>query len=181
MTGAPSPPPEGAARKPRVFQLDDPNLEAAPGLEEAPPLLDAEPASQAAPPSLRWPSGLDAERGIRWGFLLFSALTAAATFAASLWFYRFVSVGLWRDDWIGWTMRILVGVAAFALANMPKLDEITLQEMSSTLSRAGSTMTALLGSIAAISPTRSLMSASAMRRVGERSGKARFSKTERCG
>jgi ABC-type antimicrobial peptide transport system permease subunit len=34
---------------------------------------------------------------------------------------------------------------------MPKLDEITLQEMSSTLSRAGSTMTALLGSIAAIS------------------------------
>jgi ABC-type antimicrobial peptide transport system permease subunit len=42
-------------------------------------------------------------------------------------------------------------VAAFALANMPKLDEITLQEMSSTLSRAGSTMTALLGSIAVIS------------------------------
>jgi putative ABC transport system permease protein len=42
-------------------------------------------------------------------------------------------------------------VAAFALANMPKLDEITLQEMGSTLSRAGSTMTALLGSIAAIS------------------------------
>jgi ABC-type antimicrobial peptide transport system permease subunit len=41
-------------------------------------------------------------------------------------------------------------VAAFALANMPKLDEVTLQEMSSTLSRAGSTMTALLGSIAAI-------------------------------
>src|SRR5690606_32286106 len=35
-------------------------------------------------------------------------------------------------------------------ANMPKLDQITLQEMSSTLSRAGSTMTALLGSIAAI-------------------------------
>jgi ABC-type antimicrobial peptide transport system permease subunit len=34
---------------------------------------------------------------------------------------------------------------------MPKLDEVTLQEMSSTLSRAGSTMTALLGSIAAIS------------------------------
>jgi putative membrane protein len=117
MSGAPSPPPpEGAARKPRVFQLDDPNLEAAPGLEEAPPHLGPEPTSQAAPPSLRWPSGLDAERGIRWGFLLFSALTAAATFAASLWFYRFVSVGLWRDDWIGWTMRILVGVASFALA-----------------------------------------------------------------
>src|SRR4029453_12631839 len=49
------------------------------------------------------------------------------------------------------TKGLYTSVAAFALANMPKLDEITLQEMSSTLSRAGSAMTALLGSIAAIS------------------------------
>jgi ABC-type antimicrobial peptide transport system permease subunit len=49
------------------------------------------------------------------------------------------------------TKGLYTSVAAFALANMPKLDEITLQEMGSTLSRAGSTMTALLGSIAAIS------------------------------
>ena len=49
------------------------------------------------------------------------------------------------------TKGLYTSVAAFALASMPKLDEITLQEMSSTLSRAGSTMTALLGSIAAIS------------------------------
>ena len=49
------------------------------------------------------------------------------------------------------TKGLYTSVAAFALANMPKLDQITLQEMSSTLSRAGSTMTALLGSIAAIS------------------------------
>ena len=49
------------------------------------------------------------------------------------------------------TKGLYTSVAAFALANMPKLDEITLQEMSSTLSRAGTTMTALLGSIAAIS------------------------------
>jgi putative ABC transport system permease protein len=49
------------------------------------------------------------------------------------------------------TKGLYTSVAAFALANMPKLDEITLQEMSSTLSRAGNTMTALLGSIAAIS------------------------------
>ena len=49
------------------------------------------------------------------------------------------------------TKGLYTAVAAFALANMPKLDEVTLQEMSSTLSRAGSTMTALLGSIAAIS------------------------------
>ena len=49
------------------------------------------------------------------------------------------------------TKGLYTSVAAFALANMPKLDEVTLQEMSSTLSRAGNTMTALLGSIAAIS------------------------------
>ncbi len=48
------------------------------------------------------------------------------------------------------TKGLYTSVAAFALANMPKLDQVTLQEMSSTLSRAGSTMTALLGSIAAI-------------------------------
>jgi putative ABC transport system permease protein len=35
------------------------------------------------------------------------------------------------------TKGLYTSVAAFALANMPKLDEITLQEMSSTLSRAG--------------------------------------------
>ena len=49
------------------------------------------------------------------------------------------------------TKGLYTSVAAFALANMPKLDQVTLQEMSSTLARAGSTMTALLGSIAAIS------------------------------
>ena len=49
------------------------------------------------------------------------------------------------------TKGLYTSVAAFALANMPKLDRVTLQEMSSTLARAGSTMTALLGSIAAIS------------------------------
>ncbi len=49
------------------------------------------------------------------------------------------------------TKGLYTSVAAFALANMAKLDEVTLQEMSSTLARAGSTMTALLASIAAIS------------------------------
>jgi ABC-type antimicrobial peptide transport system permease subunit len=49
------------------------------------------------------------------------------------------------------TKGLYTSVAAFALANMPKLDEVTLQEMSGTLNRAGVTMTALLGSIAAMS------------------------------
>ena len=49
------------------------------------------------------------------------------------------------------TKGLYTSVAAFALANMAKLDEVTMQEMSSTLARAGTTLTALLASIAAIS------------------------------
>ncbi|MEZ5293803.1 MAG: ABC transporter permease [Vicinamibacterales bacterium] len=49
------------------------------------------------------------------------------------------------------TKGLYTEVAAFALANMPKLDSATMEEMSGTLSRAGSTMTALLASIAGIS------------------------------
>jgi ABC-type antimicrobial peptide transport system permease subunit len=49
------------------------------------------------------------------------------------------------------TKGLYTSVAAFALANMARLDEVTLQEMSSTLARASTTMTALLASIAAIS------------------------------
>jgi putative ABC transport system permease protein len=49
------------------------------------------------------------------------------------------------------TKGLYTSVAAFALANMAKLDDVTLQEMSSTLARAGMTMTALLASIATIS------------------------------
>jgi putative ABC transport system permease protein len=42
-------------------------------------------------------------------------------------------------------------VAAFVLANMPKVDQINMQEMAGTLNRAGATMTALLAAIATIS------------------------------
>ncbi len=49
------------------------------------------------------------------------------------------------------TKGLYTEVAAFALANMPKLDSATMEEMSGTLNRAGTTMTALLASIAAIS------------------------------
>jgi ABC-type antimicrobial peptide transport system permease subunit len=49
------------------------------------------------------------------------------------------------------TKGLYTSVAAFVLANMPRLDEINMQEMASTLQRAGATMTALLAGIAAIS------------------------------
>jgi putative ABC transport system permease protein len=49
------------------------------------------------------------------------------------------------------TKGLYTSVAAFVLANMPKVDQVNLTEMAGTLSRAGSTMTALLAAIATIS------------------------------
>jgi putative ABC transport system permease protein len=49
------------------------------------------------------------------------------------------------------TKGLYTSVAAFILANMPKVDQVNMEEMSGTLNRAGKTMTALLGAIATIS------------------------------
>jgi ABC-type antimicrobial peptide transport system permease subunit len=49
------------------------------------------------------------------------------------------------------TKGLNTSVAAFVLANMPQMDQVNLQEMSGTLSRAGQTMTMLLAAIATIS------------------------------
>jgi putative ABC transport system permease protein len=49
------------------------------------------------------------------------------------------------------TKGLYTSVAAFILANMPKLDEVNLAEMDATLQRANTTMTVLLAGIAAIS------------------------------
>ena len=49
------------------------------------------------------------------------------------------------------TKGLYTPAAAFALANLPKLDEVNLEEMADTLDRASDTMTALLASIAGVS------------------------------
>ena len=49
------------------------------------------------------------------------------------------------------TKGLYTSVAAFVLANMPKVDQINMEEMAGTLNRASATMTALLAAIAAIS------------------------------
>jgi putative ABC transport system permease protein len=48
------------------------------------------------------------------------------------------------------TRGLYTSVAAFVLANMPKVDQINLEEMAGTLNRASATMTTLLAAIAAI-------------------------------
>jgi putative membrane protein len=102
------------ARKPQVFRVDDPDViavEALPGDAADEPIPDR---SAAARPGLPIPGRAGIERGIRWGTLLVSALTAAASIAAGLWFWRFVSVALERNDWIGWTVAGLIGVAGLS-------------------------------------------------------------------
>lgn len=49
------------------------------------------------------------------------------------------------------TKGLYTPAAAFALANLPKLDAVTLEEMTDTLDRASNTMTILLASIAGAS------------------------------
>jgi putative ABC transport system permease protein len=49
------------------------------------------------------------------------------------------------------TRGLYTPAAAFALANLPRLDEVTLEEMADTLDQASDTMTALLASIAGVS------------------------------
>src|SRR5262249_15750996 len=49
------------------------------------------------------------------------------------------------------TKGLYTSVAAFILANMPRLDDVNLAEMNATLQRASTTMTALLAGIAGIS------------------------------
>jgi ABC-type antimicrobial peptide transport system permease subunit len=49
------------------------------------------------------------------------------------------------------TKGLYTSAAVFVLANLPQLDQITLEEMAGTLHQTGSTLTALLAGIAAIS------------------------------
>lgn len=108
-------------RKPRVFRADDPSLTAA-APEPAPPggarTADPSDTPPAGPPPIARPTLADLQGGIRWGAILMSGIFALAMLAAGLWFARFVSVALARDDWIGWTataLLALVGLAALAI------------------------------------------------------------------
>lgn len=109
MSDAPEP------RKPRVFTLDDPALVAEPEPVDPPP-ASAETAPEAEAPVARPTLSDLAERGMRWGSILASALFGAAVLGAATWFYRLVAVALEREDWVGWTMSGLLVVAAFAFA-----------------------------------------------------------------
>ncbi|MEQ1715075.1 MAG: TIGR01620 family protein, partial [Hyphomicrobium sp.] len=63
------------------------------------------------------PRGLtagDLQRGIRWGALMLTAAGALASLAAGLWFTRFVTIALERQDWVGWASFGLLSIIAIS-------------------------------------------------------------------
>lgn len=117
---------DAGRRRPRVFKPDDPSLgkgtmddgaayeTVRSGGADEETGVNAETTGDDD--TTRRGRGLaSVDRGIGWGGILVGALTAAATFALGLWFWRLVSVGLERDDTVGWIMRGIVAVAVLAL------------------------------------------------------------------
>lgn len=104
-------------RGPQVFDADDPRLEmrVPDDIETEADAAGPEPEERA-----RWvrPTAAGLQRSVGWGGLLVSAAVALAGIAVSLWFTRFVSIAIARDDWIGWTAFALfavIGVSAAVL------------------------------------------------------------------
>lgn len=116
-------------REPRTFDPDDPALKTP---EPAPETVgeetrrddetdndgqafgndgEAAAGSEAVPSAGAEPTS----RGIRWGALLFSAMAGLFFLASGVWFARFTSVALAREDWVGWVAQgLLVALAVAA-------------------------------------------------------------------
>lgn len=104
-----------APRPPRAFRVDDPALQPETGGDI--PELQNEAETDCKPETVtRTFTTADFKRGVRWSGLLISAMGALASLAAGLWFTRFVSIALQRNDWIGWTATALMAVIGLSLA-----------------------------------------------------------------
>lgn len=102
-------------RRPEAFDPDDPRLERRPpdpaeARGEQSGGEGVSGATAAPPPSARL------RHGIRWGAILLSALSLLGGLAAALWFARFVSIAIERNDWLGWTAFGLLATAGLAFA-----------------------------------------------------------------
>jgi putative membrane protein len=103
-------------RRPRVFDPGDPAI-----VEEPPESAEQDAGVQGAAipaadggPTVRPTLSELGQRGLRWGALLISALSAAALLGIGAWFARLVSAALVREDWVGWTALALLSIAALA-------------------------------------------------------------------
>jgi len=101
-------------RRPRAFSPSEAEIiePAAPQAETA---GEGAPAQPTLPAGLQMPTFGDIGRGVRWGTWLLSAMGALASIAFGVWFSRFVSVAVAREDWIGW---ISFGLAIIILVTL---------------------------------------------------------------
>jgi putative membrane protein len=104
-------------RKARVFRPEELDVETT-VTEDVVTRGAASPRRGLSPvPTRRFTVG-DIKRGFRFGSLLFSAIVALASLALGLWFARFVSIALERQDWIGWVAFGLVSLIVLALVGI---------------------------------------------------------------
>ncbi|PPD27102.1 MAG: TIGR01620 family protein [Hyphomicrobium sp.] len=109
MTKAPEP------RKPRIYSLDDPTVVTiAPAKEDV--AQNPFPPGGGTSLASNRPTLSEIKSGASWGAVLVSAMVGIAMLAAGVWFARFVSVALSREDWVGWTATGLLGLAALAMS-----------------------------------------------------------------
>jgi putative membrane protein len=100
-------------RKPRVFKPGDILVE--PEIKHTPPRAGAVTARRTVAAPSRHLTVTDINRGFRFGGILFSAIGALASLAIGLWFARFVSIALERNDWVGWVAFGLIAVIVLAI------------------------------------------------------------------
>lgn len=98
----------GNPRAPRAFTLDDVRV------SDQPEDIVPDAGTEAAPSVPAVSMTRRAARRFGWGALFLSAAAALSGLALSLWFARFVSVALERQDWVGWTATVLHGAMALA-------------------------------------------------------------------
>lgn len=113
-------------RRPQVFDGDDPQVRPS----KAAPAADMPEQDQAPSPpegpveepptgaTLDAPPGATPEQRPRFGFLsaFVGATLALSSLAIGLWFSRFVSIAVARDDWLGWVAKGLAIVIAAVVA-----------------------------------------------------------------
>jgi putative membrane protein len=99
-------------RKPRAFKVVDLGEENEPE-DEIAGIGAATPRRPEV--SQRRLTVSDINRGFRFGGILLSAVGALASLAAGVWFTRFVSIALERQDWVGWLAFALMTVIAVTL------------------------------------------------------------------
>ena len=135
-----------ALREPRAFKAGDPALRTIATEEDGFDDGGFTTSKREGPSEViaqRPISMRDVERGIRWGSIMLSAMAALASLAAGLWFTRFVSVAVERQDWIGWVAAALMVIIALALAVLVLRELIGFRRLA-RLSRLRKTMRTLV-------------------------------------